>query len=176
MFKNIIQQVVEVIKLYVGIWGFTIKSLFSKVKVKPNFTYRQENMLPYYNPFYQNLFEVSFSNVTVGTDFHEHITSIDTNSISFNLLVTHDAKVLPLEEILALANIKSDIIIDAYAPDGMVHTRIIHKNCSFDIDVQQLMLFDYASNDIVSFRLYFISEYTEFYNVTGQIYTTKEGE
>jgi hypothetical protein len=148
-----------------------------KAKKKSKKTFEQKTVSPnlldlkMLDPVFEKNFEVIFP---ICNDILSNmVKSIDRRSICFNLnLISTDGsscKMLPLKELMILAEEKRTLNVLMFRQDGSVFMKSRYHDCKFVFSVHELLFHDYESNNIKSISVEFAYSHIEVFDETGEV-------
>lgn len=125
-------------------------------------------------PLFDNQFEAVFP--VENEVLSNQVKSISQGSITFELNVDEQNRVIPLKEVIALTKVpNSQLRINMFDKNGDVHLTIVYYNVNFHVHIEQLMYHDYQSVGIKELTVFFGSSHYQILDENKvEIYTTKD--
>ncbi len=126
--------------------------------MNPKEIFEKNKQLSTMDPVFDHVFEVIFP-ISLRSE-NDYLTlmlkSVDLTTLTFNLLVDENKRIIPLNEIIALTKTKDeDLRVVLCRQDGETILSTIYHKCKFSINIDTLFILNSSSTGTQEMHVYF---------------------
>lgn len=125
--------------------------------MNPKEIFERNKQLSTMDPVFDNMFEVIFPRTENNNDYlNMLLKNVDQTSLTFNLLIDENKRIIPLNEIIALTKTKDeDLRVVLCRQDGEVILSTIYHKCKFTANIDELFILNSSSDETKEINVYF---------------------